>query len=88
METWQTKQGHNTKEKIKNFQKVPTELKYSERVVILLTKAQLKIVLDYCEKNDTNKGELFRDAVVEYFQRRNVNLSLEPEPDPRQTKMF
>lgn len=88
MKGWNIKVGHNAVEKFKKFQKVPIEKRYTERVVILFTKAQYKILMDYCHKNNLNKGEFFRTAVVSYLESQNVNLSLEPEADPRQTKIF
>lgn len=88
MENWQVKPGHNVVEKIKNFQKIPDEKKHNQRVTILFTKQQLGIISNYCEKNNLTKGDFFREAVVSYLQGKNVNISLEPEPDPRQTKMF
>lgn len=88
MKDWKVKQGHNVVEKLKKFQKVPDELKYTERLVILLTKQQLKVVVDYCNKYNLTRGDFVRDALVEYLERRNVATTPAPEPDPRQTKMF
>ncbi len=86
---WQTKQGHNIKGEIQGYTRVPDELKYDQRVTILFSKWQLKIILSYCTKNNMNKGEFFRDAVYEYLEKRNENLSDgQIGEDPRQQKMF
>ena len=90
MEKWQAlKPGHNVPEGSWGFKPVPPDERYDQRVVILMTGPQLNIVLDYCHKNNLTKGEIFRAAIVEYLERRNVDLTIGPQPDdPRQTKMF
>ena len=88
MKDWKTKKGINAVEKLKKFQKIPDELKHSERLTILLTKQQRSVIVDYCKKNNLTQGDLIRDMIVEYFENRNISTTLEPEPDPRQTKMF
>ena len=89
MENWQIKPGHNVIEGEKNFQRIPDEKKYNQRITILFTERQLKLIESYCSSTNLTKGELFRRAIFEYLESRKVDFNTGSEPeDPRQTKMF
>jgi hypothetical protein len=89
MENWQVKPGHNSNSGVKNFMPVPDEKKYTERITILFTKGQLNLIKEYCKTNEVYYGHLFREAILEYFQKRNVDLATtDKEEDPRQPKLF
>ncbi len=86
---WSVKVGHNATGETKGFAKIPDEKKHDQRVVTLLTKSQLKVVDSYCNINKINRNELFRMALVAYFESQNFAINPDnPEDDPRQIKMF
>ncbi len=87
--TWQVKPGHNTTEGTKNFIPVPDEKKYNKRVVINFTQNQVKIIDSYCTINKLSRNDLFREAIVSFFESQNFSIDTDkPEDDPRQQKMF
>lgn len=66
--TWKKGKGSNAKKGF-GFVSVPDELKANNKLVVMVSGEQKRIVMSFCEKNKTTFSDLVRTLVYEYISK-------------------